>query len=171
MVDVVDSKSTGGDTVPVRVRPPAPKIGSTRMGTPYFYCLWSVKALDQPNLCSRGTQITTFSATERTKSNRHIALLKKTVRVRPRKGGRCPPFRGLLKSSIGLICACGKNNNFFSKGVSCHSAQSSLAEKDGSSPAIIRLCFLSCRNYQYVLYWTKVVWEAIQWTSMKSISN
>ncbi len=34
LVDVVDSKSTDGDIVPVRVRPPAPKTAS--FGLPFF---------------------------------------------------------------------------------------------------------------------------------------
>ena len=38
LVDVVDSKSTDGDIVPVRVRPPAPKISRPFMGSGYFYC-------------------------------------------------------------------------------------------------------------------------------------
>ena len=36
LVDVVDSKSTASDGVPVRVRPPAPKE-SPRMGTLFWY--------------------------------------------------------------------------------------------------------------------------------------
>ena len=38
MVDVVDSKSTAGDSVPVRVRPPAPKYGIPQLGYPIFSC-------------------------------------------------------------------------------------------------------------------------------------
>ncbi len=33
LADVVDSKSTGSDTVPVRVRPPAPNEQRTKFGT------------------------------------------------------------------------------------------------------------------------------------------
>ena len=36
LVDVVDSKSTAGDSVPVRVRSPAPKYGIPEPGIPYF---------------------------------------------------------------------------------------------------------------------------------------
>ena len=39
LVDVVDSKSTDGDIVPVRVRPPAPKYGIPQWGIPYFYAV------------------------------------------------------------------------------------------------------------------------------------
>jgi len=35
----VDSKSTDGDIVPVRVRPPAPKYGIPQRGIPYFYAV------------------------------------------------------------------------------------------------------------------------------------
>ena len=38
LVDVVDSKSTASDGVPVRVRPPAPKYGIPEPGIPYFLC-------------------------------------------------------------------------------------------------------------------------------------
>ena len=38
LVDVVDSKSTDGDIVPVRVRPPAPKISRPQTGLGYFSC-------------------------------------------------------------------------------------------------------------------------------------
>ena len=38
LVDVVDSKSTAGDSVPVRVRSPAPKYGIPEPGIPYFLC-------------------------------------------------------------------------------------------------------------------------------------
>ena len=37
LADVVDSKSTASDGVPVRVRPPAPKYGIPHRGIPYFY--------------------------------------------------------------------------------------------------------------------------------------
>ena len=37
LVDVVDSKSTAGDSVPVRVRSPAPNYGIPQRGIPYFY--------------------------------------------------------------------------------------------------------------------------------------
>ena len=39
LVDVVDSKSTGGDTVPVRARPPAPKETTAfyrKLSFPFF---------------------------------------------------------------------------------------------------------------------------------------
>ena len=39
LVDVVDSKSTDGDIVPVRFRPPAPKYGIPQWGIPYFYAV------------------------------------------------------------------------------------------------------------------------------------
>ena len=38
LVDVVDSKSTAGDSVPVRVRSPAPNIGIPASGIPIFLC-------------------------------------------------------------------------------------------------------------------------------------
>ena len=37
LVDVVDSKSTASDGVPVRVRPPAPKFLRPRVGTEEFF--------------------------------------------------------------------------------------------------------------------------------------
>ena len=36
LVDVVDSKSTGGDTVPVRARPPAPKKARPHWGLAFL---------------------------------------------------------------------------------------------------------------------------------------
>ena len=43
LVDVVDSKSTDGDIVPVRVRPPAPKIGDPRQRVADFtYSLFTI---------------------------------------------------------------------------------------------------------------------------------
>ena len=41
LADVVDSKSTAGDSVPVRVRPPAPKILIRQSGDFYFLPLTS----------------------------------------------------------------------------------------------------------------------------------
>ena len=43
MVDVVDSKSTAGDSVPVRVRPPAPKRFHSRYNVGYGILLFSPK--------------------------------------------------------------------------------------------------------------------------------
>lgn len=41
LADVVDSKSTGGDTVPVRVRPPAPKK-RVEYSTRFYLCLSNI---------------------------------------------------------------------------------------------------------------------------------
>ena len=53
MVDVVDSKSTAGDSVPVRVRSPAPKIQEWLLPLLYFYAVTDSKPFiwDSPVDC------------------------------------------------------------------------------------------------------------------------
>ncbi len=48
MVDVVDSKSTAGDSVPVRVRPPAPRKERPQRGRSFLMCeeCWTRTNLD-----------------------------------------------------------------------------------------------------------------------------
>ena len=46
LADVVDSKSTGGDTVPVRVRPPAPPKSRRYDNDGFLYFLLRPQALE-----------------------------------------------------------------------------------------------------------------------------
>ena len=51
LVDVVDSKSTAGDSVPVRVRPPAPRRSKVRFAPTSFYACGQ-KDVIRPPPCS-----------------------------------------------------------------------------------------------------------------------
>ena len=55
MVDVADSKSAAGDSVPVRVRSPAPKIWDTPTGYPIFLLPVTVKLERSSSLGSEGS--------------------------------------------------------------------------------------------------------------------
>jgi hypothetical protein len=51
LVDVVDSKSTGGDTVPVRVRSPAPQADkTTKLCRSFVRFIFSIKAVQDKSV-------------------------------------------------------------------------------------------------------------------------
>ncbi len=52
LVDVVDSKSTDGDIVPVRVRPPAPSKKTTRLGGLFLLAPVAVKLEGRSSLAT-----------------------------------------------------------------------------------------------------------------------
>ena len=60
LVDVVDSKSTAGDSVPVRVRSPAPRGRKVRFATTSFYAC-SKKVVIRPLPCSSVPTATRFA--------------------------------------------------------------------------------------------------------------
>ena len=131
LVDVVDSKSTAGDSVPVRVRSPAPKGKATQKGGFFFwYCVVTAqnRRFDprRPKNASRRRRIfgRRSACSERSESlsgHRHQkkrnpcrgwAFFMSTERepeVRVRGAGRAPPGADAARS------ASGSGQNFASK--------------------------------------------------------
>ena len=88
-------------------------------------------------MCSKGTHITLFHRIAVCASALTFVSMKKTVQSpATEEVGSAHLLSGLSRLSTGLILPCGQNYSFFGKLLCRHSTVATLAEKDGSSPAV-----------------------------------
>ena len=139
LADVVDSKSTGGDTVPVRVRPPAPKTPQTLSGLGCFYCR-GLSRLSFGLIFLPCKKITAHTAKCATKVDTIIySRRRRRFRVRPDPCGS-----GVFLFGAGGLQMLSNRRilsqaifSFFGKQAYSHSHETHLAEKDGSESATL----------------------------------